>query len=41
MGLREILAQEKLDPKDVFHYFVNTAPDRHDTPTCTIGALSL
>jgi hypothetical protein len=28
MGLKEILAQERLDPKDAFTYFVNTVPDQ-------------
>lgn len=39
MGLGEILKQEKLDPKDVFNYFVNTAPDQHTVTVRTEEAI--
>ena len=41
MGLREILAQEKTDPKDVFHYFVNTVPDQQTATVRTEEAILL
>ena len=39
LGLREILKQEKLDPKDVFDYFVNTAPDQQTATVRTEEAI--
>jgi len=38
-GLSQILKQEKLDPKDVFHYFVNTAPDQQTVTVRTEEAI--
>ena len=39
MGLSEILKQEKLYPKDVFDYFVNTAPDQQTATVRTEEAI--
>ena len=39
LGLGEILKQEKLDPKDVFDYFVNTAPDQQTATVRTEEAI--
>lgn len=39
MGLKEILSQEKLDPKYVFHYYVNTVPDQQTATVRTEEAL--
>ena len=39
MGLGEILKQEKLDPKDVFDYFVNIAPDQQTATVRTEEAI--
>ena len=39
MGLREILALENLVPKDVFNYFVNTAPDQQTLTVRTEEAI--
>jgi predicted SPOUT superfamily RNA methylase MTH1 len=39
MGLREILKQDKLDPKDAFDYFVNTAPDQQTVTVRTEEAI--
>jgi len=39
MGLRGILKQEKLDPKDVFDYFVNTVPDQQTATVRTEEAI--
>jgi len=39
MGLGEILKQEKLDPRDVFDYFVNTAPDQQTATVRTEEAI--
>ena len=39
MGLREILEQEKFDPKNVFDYFVNTAPDQQTVTVRTEEAI--
>lgn len=39
MGLKEILAQEKLDPEDVFHYFLNTVPDQQTATVRTEEAI--
>jgi len=39
MGLREILAQEKLDQKDAFTYFVNTVPDQQTATVRTEEAI--
>jgi predicted SPOUT superfamily RNA methylase MTH1 len=48
MGLREILASEKLDPKDALHYFVNTVPEQQtmtvrteEAVLITLGILNL
>jgi len=38
-GLREMLAQERLDPKDVFDYFVNTVPDQQTATVRTEEAI--
>ena len=39
MGLGEILKQEKLDPKDVFDYYVNTVPDQQTATVRTEEAI--
>lgn len=39
MGLREILAQEKIDPRDVFQYFVNTIPNQQTATVRTEEAI--
>ena len=39
MGLREILAQEKLDQRDAFTYFVNTVPDQQTATVRTEEAI--
>lgn len=41
MGLSAILAQEKLHPEDVFHYFVNTVPDQQTVTVRTEEALPI
>jgi len=39
MGLREVLAQEGLNPKDVFQYFLNIAPDQQTVTIRTEEAI--
>ena len=39
LGLTEILRKEKLDPKDTFDYFVNTAPGQQTSTVRTEEAL--
>lgn len=39
LGLGDILKQEKLDPKDVFDYFVNTAPEQQTATVRTEEAI--
>jgi hypothetical protein len=39
MGLKEILKQEKLDPRTAFDYFVNTAPDQQTATVRTEEAI--
>jgi len=38
-GLKEMLVQERLDPKHAFHYFVNTVPDQQTATVRTEEAI--